>query len=76
MKRAFQARRLTDAINETIKQANNERIYDLWKARCFDKTYDEFKSALMIETTPAKAGQTPAETIKDSLDILDSFIPY
>lgn len=67
-------------LNELIATVNEEKIYDLWMHRVFNKGYEEFKKSVMKRSSVrAKPTTTNKEDIqkivKNSFETLNNFNP-
>jgi len=65
--------RFFDFVLEFIDFENERQEYEFWLHRVFDKSFDEFKKA--IEPKKEVPVENLETTIKDSKDILSSFVP-
>ena len=66
--------RFSDYVLKFIDIQNDEKIYNLWLHKCYDKSYAEFKDQVTESAKPADPVDLEA-TIRESEDILKSFIP-
>ena len=65
--------RLFEFVLEFIDLDNERQQYEYWLHRVFDKSFEEFKKQFEPKrTVPAENLET---TIKDSQNILSSFVP-
>lgn len=65
--------RFSEYVRKFIDIQNEEKIYNLWMHKVYDKSYADFKEQI----TPAKPA-IPVDletTIRGSKEILNSFIP-
>ena len=68
--------RFFDFVKELIDFNNDEEIYNLWLHKVFDKSYSEFRSEILENSKITNISDQDIETtVKDSLDILNSFSP-
>ena len=66
--------RFLDFVNKFIDIQNEEKIYELWLHKVYDKSYADFKAQIMESSKPAKPVDLET-TIRESESILNSFIP-
>ncbi len=60
---------------------SDEKLYDIWKSKVYDKSYADFKNEMMtkwkkntgIETSETMTDEEMETTINDSYEILNSF---
>lgn len=66
-------------INKILDIQNDERVYDIWLHRVFDKSFEQFKEGLDIPSNsmPSRKNETVNvnEVVKKSLCILDDIKP-
>lgn len=66
--------RFSDFISKFIDIQNEERIYDFWLQKVYDKPYAEFKEQIKASAEPQKPVNLET-TLRESESILSSFIP-
>lgn len=70
--------RLFDFIDVFIDEVNEDLIFDVWVHKVQDKTFDEFKRSIGLNSE-AVPEQEPLEsletTLNDTKNILNNFIP-
>ena len=75
-----------ELIDNMISFSNNvsdEKLYDIWKSKVYDKSFADFKNEMMakwkkntgIETSETMTDEEMETTINDSYEILNSFNP-
>lgn len=68
------AGRLEEFVHEVNEIKNEERLWEVWLHRVFDKPYNEWKESLTPDT--GELDKFDAElTVRNSFDILEGFIP-
>lgn len=73
----------SEFISELADNVSEEKLYDIWKSKVFDKSFADFKNEMMakwkkntgIETSEAMTDEEMETTINDSYEILNSFNP-
>ncbi len=69
--------RFLEFILELIDIQNEEKIYDVWLHKVFDKGFDAFKEAVMENNQIVNVDNQNVETtINESFDILNNFNPH
>lgn len=74
----IQQGRFFEFIVEFAKITNEEKMFDVWKHKVFDKSFEEFKETIMTETKNETINVSKIamkKTIQDSRAILESFDP-
>ena len=66
--------RFLDFVDKFIDTQNEERMYELWLHKVYDKSYADFKAQIVSSNTPA-APVDLETTLRESESILNSFIP-
>ena len=70
------AKRLLDFILELIDAINDEKLYEMWLHRIYDKSYPDFKNEVMDYNKTANADVQDIETtVNESMNILNNFKP-
>ena len=64
--------RFLEFVLEFIDTTNEEKTYEFWLYKVFDKTYAEFKDIVMPKPVEKIDLET---TVQESKDILNSFVP-
>lgn len=68
--------RFVEFILEFIDIQNEEKIYDVWLHKVFDKTFEAFKNAVFENNEIAEVDNQNVETtINKSFEILNNFNP-
>lgn len=68
--------RFLEFILEFIDIRNEEKIYDYWLHKVFDKGFEEFKKQVMGDNEIADVDNQNVETtINESMNILNNFNP-
>lgn len=73
----------SEFISELADNVSDEKLYDIWKSKVFDKSYADFKNEMMtkcknnagIEVSETMTDEEIETTINDSYDILNNFNP-
>jgi hypothetical protein len=73
----------SEFISELADNVSDEKLYDIWKSKVYDKSYADFKNEMMakwkknagIETSETMTDEEMETTINDSYEILNSFNP-
>lgn len=73
----------SEFISELADNVSDEKLYDIWKSKVYDKSYTDFKNEMMakwkknagIETSETMTDEEMETTINDSYEILNSFNP-
>lgn len=63
---------LFDFIGSLIDTYNDERLYEIWLHKCFDKSFEDYKQACTVKQADESEIK---ETIKNSEQILNKFVP-
>lgn len=77
---AIENSRFLAFLSELIDTVNEEKIYDLWMHRVFNKGYEEFKKSVMKRSSTRAVPTTTnkediQKIVKDSFEILNNFNP-
>jgi hypothetical protein len=70
-------------ISELADNVSDEKLYDIWKSKVYDKSFADFKNEMMakwkkntgIETSETMTDEEMETTINDSYEILNNFNP-
>lgn len=73
----------SEFISELADNVSDEKLYDIWKSKVYDKSFADFKNEMMakwkkntgIETSETMTDEEMETTINDSYLILNSFNP-
>ena len=73
----------SEVISELADNVSDEKLYDIWKSKVYDKSFADFKNEMMakwkkntgIETSETMTDEEMETTINDSYKILNSFNP-
>lgn len=73
----------SEFISELADNVSEEKLYDIWKSKVYDKSFADFKNEMMakwkkntgIETSETMTDEEMETTINDSYEILNSFNP-
>nr|WP_278547618.1 hypothetical protein [Catenibacterium mitsuokai] len=73
----------SEFILELADNVSDEKLYDIWKSKVYDKSYTDFKNEMMakwkkntgIETSETMTDEEMETTINDSYEILNNFNP-
>ena len=73
----------SEFISELADNVSDEKLYDIWKSKVYDKSFADFKNEMMakwkkstgIETSETMTDEEMETTINDSYEILNSFNP-
>nr|DAO64936.1 MAG TPA: hypothetical protein [Caudoviricetes sp.] len=73
----------SEFISELADNVSDEKLYDIWKSKVYDKSFADFKNEMMakwkkntgIETSEIMTDEEMETTINDSYEILNSFNP-
>lgn len=73
----------SEFISELADNVSDEKLYDIWKSKVYDKSFADFKNEMMakwkkntgIETSETMTDEEMETTINDSYKILNSFNP-
>lgn len=73
----------SEFISELADNVSDEKLYDIWKSKVYDKSYADFKNEMMakwkkntgIETSETMTDEEMETTINDSYEILNNFNP-
>ena len=73
----------SEFISELADNVSDEKLYDIWKPKVYDKSFADFKNEMMakwkkntgIETSETMTDEEMETTINDSYEILNSFNP-
>lgn len=73
----------SEFILELADNVSDEKLYDIWKSKVYDKSFADFKNEMMakwkkntgIETSETMTDEEMETTINDSYEILNSFNP-
>lgn len=73
----------SEFISELADNVSDEKLYDIWKSKVYDKSYADFKNEMMakwkkstgIETSETMTDEEMETTINNSYEILNSFNP-
>lgn len=69
--------RFFEFVMEFIDIHNEEKIYDVWIHKIFDKSFEAFKNEIEENNEIANVDNQNVETtIKESMDMLNNFNPY
>ena len=66
--------RLYEFVLEINEIVDEERLWDIWLHRVFDKTYDAWRGSLTPKSVQAEKFDVKS-TVKNSFDMLNGFIP-
>lgn len=67
--------RLAEFIVEFMSMDDEQRTWDFYLHKVFDKSFDDFKQSLTSSANIIPSELQLETTIKDSKDILNNFIP-
>lgn len=67
-------KRFFEFVREVNTIKNEEKLWEIWLHRVFDKPYDEWKESLTVDVEETAKYNADA-TVKNSLDILNGFNP-
>lgn len=73
----------SEFISELADNVSDEKLYDIWKSKVYDKSFVDFKNEMMakwkkntgIETSEIMTDEEMETTINDSYEILNNFNP-
>lgn len=73
----------SEFIFELADNVSEEKLYDIWKSKVYDKSFADFKNEMIakwkkntgIETSETMTDEEMETTINDSYEILNSFNP-
>lgn len=73
----------SEFISELADNVSDEKLYDIWKSKVYDKSFADFKNEMMakwkkntgIETSEIMTDEEMETTINDSYEILNNFNP-
>lgn len=73
----------SEFISELADNVSDEKLYDIWKSKVYDKSFADFKNEMMakwkkntgIETSETMTDEEMETTINDSYKILNNFNP-
>lgn len=73
----------SEFISELADNVSDEKLYDIWKSKVYDKSFADFKNEMMakwkkntgIETSETMTDEEMETTINDSYEILNNFNP-
>lgn len=73
----------SEFISELSDNVSDEKLYDIWKSKVYDKSFADFKNEMMakwkkntgIETSETMTDEEMETTINDSYEILNNFNP-
>ena len=73
----------SEFISELADNVSDEKLYDIWKSKVYDKSFADFKNEMMakwkkntgIETSETMTDEEMETTINDYYEILNSFNP-
>ncbi|EEF94277.1 hypothetical protein CATMIT_01111 [Catenibacterium mitsuokai DSM 15897] len=73
----------SEFISELADNVSEEKLYDIWKSKVYDKSFADFKNEMMakwkkntgIETSETMTDEEMETTINDSYEILNNFNP-
>lgn len=73
----------SEFILELADNVSDEKLYDIWKSKVYDKSFADFKNEMMakwkkntgIETSEIMSDEEMETTINDSYEILNNFNP-
>jgi hypothetical protein len=73
----------SEFISELADNVSEEKLYDIWKSKVYDKSFADFKNEMMakwkkntgIETSETMTDEEMETTINDSYKILNNFNP-
>lgn len=73
----------SEFISELADNVSDEKLYDIWKSKIYDKSFADFKNEMMakwkkntgIETSETMTDEEMETTINDSYEILNNFNP-
>lgn len=71
----IQTERLAEFVVEFMKSDNEQRAWDFYLHKIFDKSFDEFKDSLSSSENVTPPEAKVETTVKDSKNILSNFIP-
>lgn len=71
----IRTQRLAEFIVEFMSMDDEQRTWDFYLHKVFDKSFDDFKQSLTSSASIIPSELQLKTTIKDSKDILNNFIP-
>lgn len=71
----IRTQRLAEFVVEFMNMDNEQRTWDFYLHKVFDKSFDDFKQSITYSASIIPSELQLETTIKDSKDILNNFIP-
>lgn len=71
----IRTQRLAEFIVEFMSMDDEQRTWDFYLHKVFDKSFDDFKQSLTSSANIIPSELQLETTIKDSKDILNNFVP-